>query len=145
MRSSSFCVQIYALDFRHAGKNLQRLGNAPSSDRFHCLSWGILRGDVYHVSDVWHPLLYTCHAAQLQHRLLPSSDGAWSAACIALHEVLSMQDGVIAAGLANGTIEIWDAAKLAAGKGEAARISKLDKHKGPVGPTMFLPLYCCAC
>lgn len=43
-----------------------------------------------------------------------------------------MQDGIIAAGLASGTIEIWDAAKLAAGKGEAARITKLDKHKGPV-------------
>ena len=43
-----------------------------------------------------------------------------------------MQDGVIAAGLASGTIEIWDPAKLATGKGEAARITKLDKHKGPV-------------
>ena len=46
--------------------------------------------------------------------------------------VLAMQDGVIAAGLASGVIEIWDPAKLAAGKGEAARVTKLDKHKGPV-------------
>lgn len=44
------CKQIYALDFRHSGKNLQRLGSAPSSDRFHCLSWGTLRSDLYHVS-----------------------------------------------------------------------------------------------
>ena len=44
-----------------------------------------------------------------------------------------MQEGIIAAGLANGSIEVWDPAKLAAGKGEAARITKLDKHKGPVG------------
>ena len=42
--------QIYALDFRHSGKDLQRLGAAPSSDRFHCLSWGTLRNDLYHVS-----------------------------------------------------------------------------------------------
>lgn len=52
--------------------------------------------------------------------------------------MLSMQDGIIAAGLASGIIEIWDPAKLAAGKGEAARITKLDKHKGPVGcPNLF--------
>lgn len=43
-----------------------------------------------------------------------------------------MQEGIIAAGLANGSIEFWDPAKLAAGKGEAARITKMDKHKGPV-------------
>ena len=50
-----------------------------------------------------------------------------------------MQDGVIAAGLANGAIEIWDPAKLAAGKGDAARIAKLDKHKGPVGALKLIP------
>ena len=50
-----------------------------------------------------------------------------------------MQDGIIAAGLANGVIEIWDPAKLAAGKGEAARITKLDKHKGPVRSYCHLP------
>jgi hypothetical protein len=46
--------------------------------------------------------------------------------------VLALQNGIIAAGLASGTIEIWDPAKLAAGKGEAAKITQLDKHKGPV-------------
>lgn len=54
--------------------------------------------------------------------------------------VLAMQDGVIAAGLASGIIEIWDPAKLAAGKGEAARITKLDKHKGPVSACPRSPL-----
>ena len=54
--------------------------------------------------------------------------------------VLAMQDGVIAAGLASGIIEIWDPAKLAAGKGEAARITKLDKHKGPVSACPRGPL-----
>ena len=55
--------------------------------------------------------------------------------------VLAMQDGIIAAGLASGTIEIWDPAKLAAGKGEAARITKLDKHKGPVSACPRAPLF----
>ena len=55
---------------------------------------------------------------------------------------LVMQDGVLAAGLASGTIEIWDPAKLAAGKGGAARITKLDKHKGPVSGCVRAPLPC---
>ena len=51
------CSQLYALDFRHAGKNLQRLGKAASSDRFHCLSWSTLRSETFHVSIAPFPFL----------------------------------------------------------------------------------------
>ena len=158
--------QIYALDFRHSGKDLQRLGAAPSSDCFHCLSWGTLRSDVYHVSiqsarmgvQRFRLLCFSCISSYAQQQLWisrpecpPYCDIRASWRGLAAHGmehleggmrsrirlcVLAMQDGVIAAGLASGVIEIWDPAKLAAGKGEAARITKLDKHKGPVSASV---------
>ena len=120
------CSQIYALDFRHAGKNLQRLGKAASSDRFHCLSWSTLRSETFHVSIAPYPFLLGHRRARWV--LVPLI----TSMCYTFRNVLVLQNGIIAAGLASGTIEIWDPAKLAAGKGEAAKISQLDKHKGPV-------------
>lgn len=48
--------------------------------------------------------------------------------------------GVIAGAMENGALELWDAEKLIAGKGEAALLSRTTKHTGPIKSLQFNPI-----
>ena len=114
-------LQVFNTDFASSGKELRAEGGPSSApERFQRLAWGTLGSDsgAHKVRNLKHQSL------SQRHREL-----AVALTCF-------VQEGVIAGGLADGTILVWDAAKLislpAAPEGTNTHVSKLTKHTGPV-------------
>ena len=114
-------LQVFSTDFASSSKELRAEGGPSSApERFQRLAWGTLGSD----SGAHKVCILTCQPLSQGHREL-----AVALTCF-------VQEGVIAGGLADGTILVWDAARLislpAAPEGTNTHVSKLTKHAGPV-------------
>jgi hypothetical protein len=58
------------------------------------------------------------------------------------HVLYVLQHGLIAGGLADGSIALWDAQQILRGRPESAQLSKETKHHGAVSPQSHTPSIC---
>ena len=54
----------------------------------------------------------------------------------------ALQHGLIAGGLADGSIALWDAQQILRGKPESAQLAKESKHHGAVSLYLYISRIC---